>query len=156
MAKPLTSIQGEAQVEKAPVLAEMEDVDLYLDNVSDKVVECRERGRHLYESSRTSLVFVDVTSDDLFVRIRKCRCCELAARRELWQAVQVPGRRGEYRYELVVATTTYSVSATGENYAAPSGQGRITARMVAKSLVSKAFHNVSKAEMKRRIRTAQK
>lgn len=156
MAKLLTSIQGEAEGDKPPVLAEMGDVDLYLDNVSDKVIECRERGRHLYESSKTSLVFVDVTSDDLFVRIRECRCCGLAARRELWQAVQVPGRRGEIRYELVVANTVYKVSATGENYAAPSGQGRITARMVAQSLVSKAFHNVSKTEMKRRIRIAQK
>jgi hypothetical protein len=39
------SIQGEQQQDTGLVTASDEDVDLYIDRVSDEVLACRERGR---------------------------------------------------------------------------------------------------------------
>ncbi len=49
---PGLSIQGEQQRESGWVRASDEDVDLYVDRVSDEVLACRERGRHLFPTIR--------------------------------------------------------------------------------------------------------
>lgn len=65
---PLRSIQGEQQ-EIGRVRASQDDVDRYVDRVSDEVLTCRERGRHLFPAIReTGMQFTEVDNDGLFVR----------------------------------------------------------------------------------------
>jgi hypothetical protein len=64
---------------------DLAEVDTYVDGVSDEVLACRERGRHIFPTIRQAgMVFVDVTDEGLLVRPLLCTCCRLARRVELW------------------------------------------------------------------------
>src|SRR5215216_3013331 len=75
------SIQGEQQRDSSWVRASDEDVDLYVDRVSDAVLACRERGRHLFPTIRDAGIhFTGVDDDGLFLRRLVCTCCDLAVK----------------------------------------------------------------------------
>jgi hypothetical protein len=132
------SIQGEQQQETGWVRASDEDVDLYVDRVSDEVLACRERGRHLFPTIRQAgIQFVDVDSDGLFVRRLTCTCCELAVKVEKWEGVR---QRGRTRFHLVASHLEYQAGRDGQTYLAPTGRGRMTPRQIGDSVASKALH----------------
>ncbi|WP_139324236.1 MULTISPECIES: hypothetical protein [unclassified Pseudonocardia] len=97
-----TSIQGEQQAEAGYVRASDADVDLYVDRVSDEVLACRERGRHLFPTIREAGIhFTGVDDDGLLLRRLTCTCCTLAVRVEKWEgpvvAVSARGSIGSPR-----------------------------------------------------------
>ena len=133
------SIQGEQQASyDAPLWMDDGEVDKYVDSVSEKVLECRERGRHWFPSIREAgMVFNDVTDDGLLIRTLKCKCCGLVQRLEYWEVV---GRGKSTRYVFVTARPDYSlVGADGERYTAPPGGGRIKPRQIRNSLATAAL-----------------
>jgi hypothetical protein len=137
----LRSIQGEHQPEAGWVRASDEDVDDYVDRVSDEVLACRERGRHLFPTIRAAgMQFTDVDSAGLFVRRLTCTCCGLAIRVEKWEAV---GRGRNLRFQRVTSHVEYQTGADGQSYLAPSGRGRMTPRQIADSVASKALQGQS-------------
>jgi hypothetical protein len=148
VAATIVSIQGERQQQlQGTQLMELSEVDRYVDSVSDEVLACRERGRHLFPSIRTAgIQFVDVTDDGLLVRRLLCQCCQLAERVEYWQAT---GRGVNTRYAPVSATNNYLIGPDGERYLGPSGRGRMTPKMVRNSLASSALQGQT-AEMVRK------
>lgn len=146
-----TSIQGEL-LGADPTTWHMDegDVDLYVDEASPEVIECRERGRHLWPSTReVGIVFTDVDDLGLFVRRLKCKCCGLAYRNEKWDAVK---RGGTWRYVLVGANVVYKTGAKGEQYLAPAGRGHLTSKLVKSSLASKALSGESPAAMRKQLK----
>jgi hypothetical protein len=117
----LSSVQGEQQPDTAWVRATDEDVDLYVDAVSDEVLACRERGRHLFPTiGQAGIQFTEVDNDGLFIRRVACTCCHLAERVEKWQGI-ARGRRT--RFERVASHLDYRTGADGQTYLAPSGRG---------------------------------
>jgi hypothetical protein len=144
---PLSSIQGEQQQETGWVRASDDDVDQYVDRVSDEVLACRERGRHLFPTIRASgMQFTDVDSAGLFVRRLTCTCCGLAVRVEKWEGV---GRGRKIRFRRVAAHVEYQSGPEGETYLAPSGRGRMTPRQIADSVASKALQGQSLTELRK-------
>jgi hypothetical protein len=145
------SIQGERESQLAgPVLMEIADVDKYVDGVTDEVLACRERGRHLFPSIREGgITFVDVTEDGLFVRRLLCTCCRLAQRVELWEGT---GRGKNTRFVPVSASVTYLRGPRGERYLGPQGRGRMTPKMVRNSLASRALQGQSLSELRKQAR----
>jgi hypothetical protein len=150
------SIQGERERDtSAPVLMDLAEVDQYVDNSSDDVLACRERGRHIFPSIRQAgITFIDVTDDGLLVRQLLCTCCQLAQRIELWETT---GRGRSTRYVPVSASINYLRGPNGERYLGPQGHGRMTPKMVRNSLASLALHGQSAAtirkEAKQRAKT---
>jgi hypothetical protein len=145
------SIQGErARNAAAPLLMDLGEVDNYVDNVSDEVLACRERGRHIFPSIREAgMVFVDVTEDGLLVRPLLCTCCQLARRVELWDTV---GRGQATRYVPVTASIEYLRGPNGERYLGPQGRGRMTPKMVRNSLASRVLGGQSPAAVRKQAR----
>lgn len=144
---PLPSIQGEQQQEAGRVRASDEDVDLYVDRVSDEVLACRERGRHLFPTIRQAGIhFTDVDRDGLFVRRLICNCCELAVKVEKWEGIK-RGRR--VRFQRVASHLEYRTGADGQTYLAPSGRGHMTPRQIADSVASKALQGQSLAALRK-------
>lgn len=138
MATTMVSIQGERQqhLQETPLM-ELSEVDRYVDSVSEEVLACRERGRHLFPSIRAAgIQFVDVTDDGLLVRRLLCQCCRLAERVEYWEATE---RGAKTRYAPVSATNNYLVGSDGERYLGPRGRGRMTSKMIRNSLASSAL-----------------
>lgn len=141
------SIQGEQQQETGWVRASDEDVDLYVDRVSDEVLACRERGRHLFPTIRQAGIhFTDVDRDGLFLRRLTCTCCGLAVRVEKWEGVR---QRGRTRFHRVVSNLEYKTNADGQSYLAPSGRGHMTARQIGDSVASKALQGHSLAALRK-------
>jgi hypothetical protein len=135
------SIQGEQQHDAGWVRASDEDVDLYVDRVSDEVLACRERGRHLFPTIRQAGIhFSAVDEEGLFVRRLVCTCCELAVKVEKWEGVRLG--RGT-RFGRVASHLEYRVGSDGQSYLAPSGRGHMTARQVGDSVASKALQGQS-------------
>jgi hypothetical protein len=111
----LPSIQGEQQQENGRVRASQADVDRYVDRVSDEVLACRERGRHLFPAIREAgIEFTDVDDDGLFVRRLRCTCCELAVKVEKWEGVK---RGRNVRFQRV-AYSVASKALQGQSLAA--------------------------------------
>lgn len=157
MTATLTSIQGERQaLTQTTPMMDIGDVDSYVDGVSDDVLACRERGRHLFPSIRqVGVKFIDVTEDGLLVRRLTCQCCHLAERVELWEGT---GRGTSTRYAPVTATIDYLRGPNGERYLGPQGRGRMTPRMVRNSLASRALAGQSVAAVRKeaKLRAAQR
>jgi hypothetical protein len=131
------SIQGEQQRDIDWIRASDEDVDLYVDQVSDDVLICRERGRHLFPSIRQAGIhFSDVDADGLLIRRLVCTCCALAVRVEKWEGTR---QRGRTRFSRVVSQLEYRTGDEGQIYLAPSGRGRMTPRQIGDSVASKAL-----------------
>lgn len=132
------SIQGEQQQETGWVRASEEDVDLYVDRVSDEVLACRERGRHLFPTIRQAGIhFTAVDDDGLLIRRLTCTCCELAVKVEKWEGFRGAGRRTRFR--RVSSNLEYRTGADGQTYLAPSGRGHMTPRQIGDSVASKAL-----------------
>lgn len=143
----LKSIQGFTQdaIDDAVFMSDG-DVDAYLREASDAILVCRERGRHLYPSTRDAGVrFTAITDEGLLVRQVWCTSCGLAERREFWET---RGRGTSLRYFPVDSKTVYHQGAHGERYLAPTGQGRMTPKMVRGALVSQALSGQSLASVK--------
>jgi hypothetical protein len=129
------------------IKASDEDVDLYVDRVSDEVLACRERGRHLFPSIRQSGIhFSDVDSDGLLIRRVSCTSCQLAVRVEKWEGAR---QRGRNRFSRVASTLEYRTGREGETYLAPSGRGRMTTRQIGDSIASKALQGQSLAALRK-------
>lgn len=131
------SIQGEQQQETGRVRASDEDVDLYVDGVSDEVLACRERGRHLFPTIRQAGIhFNGVDRDGMLLRRLVCTCCTLAVKVEKWEGVRAGGRT---RFRRVASNLEYRTGNDGEVYLAPSGRGHMTPRQIGDSVASKAL-----------------
>lgn len=148
----LPSIQGEQQQEAGWVRASDEDVDQYVDRVSDEVLACRERGRHLFPTIRQAGInFSGVDDDGLFVRRLTCTCCALAVKVEKWEGV----RRGrQVRFQRVASHLEYRIGVDGQSYLAPSGRGHMTPRQIADSVASKALQGQSLAALRKAAQRA--
>lgn len=143
----LSSIQGEQQETMGRIRAADADVDRYVDDVSDEVLACRERGRHLFPSTRTvGMTFTDVDDEGLFVRRLACTCCELAVRVEKWEGAQ-RGRR--VRFRRVSSNLEYRTGKSGNSYLAPSGVGYMTPRQISDSLASKELQGHSLSALRK-------
>ena len=153
----LPSIQGEQQADTGRTRAADEDVDRYVDRVSDAVLACRERGRHLFPATRDAgMEFTGIDNDGLFLRRLTCTCCQLAVRVEKWEGTQ-RGRR--LRFQRVASHLEYHTGNDGQTYLAPTGQGHMTPRQIADSVASKALQGHSLAALRKaakRPRTQQK
>lgn len=145
------SIQGEQQAGQiAMVLMGDDDVDAYVNSVSDAVIACRERGRHLYPPMRsTGLVFTEITDDGLFVRRLECMCCHLVDRVEFWE---VRGSGKNRRYVPVYARPDYKRGPNGERYLAKSGNGRMTAKMVRSAIASQILQGTTPSTLMKQIK----
>lgn len=145
----LPSKQQEQQPQTAASRAPQEEVDSYVDRVTDEVVACRQRGRHLWPAMRVQdQPFSAVDEHGLFVRRLTCTCCELAVRVEKWEAT---GRGRRARLQLVAAHLEYITGSEGQTYLAPSGRGRMTPRQVADSVASKALQGQSLAALRKSL-----
>jgi hypothetical protein len=147
------SIQGEQQESTGGyVRASDEDVDLYVDRVSDAVIACRERGRHLFPTIRQAGIrFTDVDRDGLLVRRLTCTCCDLAVKVEKWEGVR---DRGRTRFARVASTLEYRTGDNGEIYLAPSGRGHMTPRQIGDSVASKALSGQTLTQLRKDARAA--
>ena len=148
------SIQGEQQKDPGFVQASDEDVDLYVDRVSDEVLACRERGRHLFPSIRQAGIhFSGVDETGLLVRRVTCTSCGLAVRVEKWEGSR---RRGRTRFQRVASSLEYKTGRDGETYLAPSGRGRMTPRQIGDSVASKALEGQSLTALRKAARVNSK
>lgn len=137
-AESTPSIQGEQQSETGWTRASDADVDLYVDRVSDEVLACRERGRHLFPTIRQAGIhFTGVGDDGLLLRRLTCTCCELAVKVEKWEGFRTGGRRTRFR--RVASSLEYRTGTNGQTYLAPSGRGHMTPRQIGDSVASKAL-----------------
>lgn len=131
------SIQGEQQEDQGWQRASDQDVDLYVDRVSDEVLACRERGRHLFPTIRQAGIhFTAVDDEGLLVRRLTCTCCELAVKVEKWEGAR-RGRRT--RFQRVSSSLEYRTGPEGQTYLAPTGRGHMTPRQIGDSVASKAL-----------------
>lgn len=145
----LPSIQQEQQPTNGSGRAADEDVDAYVDRVSEAVLACRQRGRHLWPPMKLQdQPFTAIDDDGLFVRRLTCTCCELAVRVERWEGTK-RGRRA--RFQLVASRLEYLTGPDGETYRAPSGGGRLTPRQIADSVASKAMQGQSLAALRKTL-----
>lgn len=145
----LPSIQGEQQQETGWSRASDDDVDHYVDRVSDEVLACRERGRHLFPTIRQAgMDFTEVDDDGLFLRRLNCTCCGLAVRIEKWEGTK-RGRR--VRFQLVASRLEYRTGDDGQTYLAPAGQGHMTARAIRDSVASKALKDQSLSALRKAL-----
>ncbi|WP_226360755.1 hypothetical protein [Pseudonocardia sp. ICBG1142] len=148
-ASVVRSIQGEQAARSAGVRprASDDDVDAYVDGVSDEVLACRERGRHLFPTIRQAGIhFTGVDETGLLLRRLRCGCCRLAVKVEKWEGAQVGGRT---RFRRVASSLEYRVGADGEQYLAPSGAGFMTPRQVGDAIASKALSGATLAALQR-------
>lgn len=144
------SIQGEQQETTGPVRAAEADIDRYVDGVSDEIIACRERGRHLFPSTReVGMTFTDVDRDGLFIRRLTCTCCELAVRVEKWEGTQ---RRRRVRFQRVASHLEYKTGEDGQTYLAPPGVGYMTPRQISDSVASKALQGQTVAELRKAVK----
>lgn len=146
----IRSIQGEQELVKAATSTyremKVDEVDDYVRKASDGVVACRERGRHLYESTRHGgVMFTEVDDDGYLIRRLRCTCCELVDRIERWRTVR---EHGQLRYRFEDSRPHYRTD-TDERYLAPSGNGHIRPRTVREALVTEALSGMSVAEVKK-------
>ncbi|WP_093088323.1 hypothetical protein [Pseudonocardia oroxyli] len=151
----MLSIQGEQQEDRQGyVRASDEDVDLYVDGVSDEVIMCRERGRHLFPTiQQAGIRFAEVDGDGLFIRRLVCTCCDLAVRVEKWEGAR---RGGRTRFARVASSLEYRTGAKGEVYLAPAGRGHMTPRQIGDSVASKALAGQSLAELRKTLKAEAK
>ncbi|SDF15689.1 hypothetical protein [Pseudonocardia oroxyli] len=155
-ASSVLSIQGEQQADQQQgyVRASDEDVDLYVDGVSDEVIMCRERGRHLFPTIRQAGIrFAEVDGDGLFIRRLVCTCCDLAVRVEKWEGAR---RGGRTRFARVASSLEYRTGAKGEVYLAPAGRGHMTPRQIGDSVASKALAGQSLTELRKTLKAEAK
>lgn len=144
------SIQGEQHKDMGFIQASDEDVDLYVDRVSDEVLACRERGRHLFPSIRQAGIHFSAVDDTgLLIRRLTCTSCGLAVRVEKWEGAR---RRGRTRFQRVASSLEYRTGRDGEVYLAPSGRGRMTPRQVGDSIASKALEGQSLTALRKAAR----
>lgn len=143
------SIQQEQQPTTGSGRAPDEEVDSYVDRVSDDVLACRQRGRHLWPAMRVhDQPFTAIDENGLFVRRLTCTCCGLAVRAERWEGMK-RGRRA--RFQLISSHLEYVTGSDGQTYLAPSGGGRMTPRQIADSVASKAMQGQSLAALRKSL-----
>ncbi|MEV4644834.1 hypothetical protein [Saccharopolyspora sp. NPDC049357] len=141
------STQGEQHQETGYIKASDEDVDLYVDRVTDEVLACRERGRHLFPTIRQAGIhFSEIDSDGLFIRRLTCTCCELAVKVEKWEGTR---QRGRTRFHRVASQLEYRTGQDGQTYLSPTGRGRMTPRQIGDSVASKALAGQSLAALRK-------
>jgi hypothetical protein len=146
------SIQGEQQQDTGYIRASDEDVDLYVDRVSDEVLACRERGRHLFPTIRQAGIhFTEVDDEGLFVRRLTCTCCQLAVKVERWEGVR---QRGRTRFHRVASNLEYRTGPDGQTYLATAGRGRMTTRQIGDSVASKALEGQTLAALRKATKAA--
>ena len=142
------SIQGEQQAETGWNRASDSDVDQYVDRVSDEVLACRERGRHLFPTIRQAGInFTGVDDDGLLLRRLTCTCCQLAVKVEKWEGFRGAGRRTRFR--RVASNLEYRTGPDGQTYLAPAGRGHMTPRQIGDSVASKALSGQTLAALRR-------
>jgi hypothetical protein len=157
---PSRSIQGEQQETRASAtLMNQAEVDRYVDSADDRVLTCRERGRHPFPSIREAgLRFEGVSSDGLLIRRIQCPSCGLARRMEFWDVRQKGNRIT--RCELVEARTEYKTErltdGTVRSYTAPPGHGRITPKQVRNAVGTSALAGHSYRNLIRAARKAER
>lgn len=148
------SIQGEQQQDTGWVKASEEDVDLYVDRVTDEVLACRERGRHLFPTIRQAGIhFSGVDDDGLLLRRLVCTCCQLAVRVEKWEGAR---RGGRTRFQRVASGLEYRTGVDGQEYLAPSGRGHMTPRQIGDSVASKALSGQTLSSLRKAAERVQK
>ena len=134
------SIQGEQQEAiKVNLWASDAEVQAYIDRTPDEVLECRERGRHLFPGIRRGMIFSGVTSSGLMIRRVGCVVCQYqepsplagmprVIRIETWD---VRHHRGTItRCDLAGAYTAYR----DPSYLGKKGQGRIKPKQIRNEL----------------------
>lgn len=130
------SIQGE-QTERAETvwLTPME-VDQYVDDQDDDVLECRMSMRHDFPKPRRgqSPPFTGVSPEGMLVARMLCRRCKMAVRVEQWQGER---RGNETRYYVHSRHLEYVKNPEGKTYSAKTG-GRMTPRQIEESVMTAA------------------
>jgi hypothetical protein len=147
-ATPLRSIQGEqARGDWVDIVGPMDtgDVDAYVDAATPGILKCRERGRHDWPLIRDGIHFTDYLDDGLFLRRLRCPTCECAERVETWESYRI-GRRTRYR---PIASRVWYPGR--EQYVAPAGRGRLSAKLVRESMASAALSGLSPNALRAQI-----
>jgi hypothetical protein len=144
------SIQGEIEkIVQETLWADQAEVDVFVEKVSETVLACRERGRHLFPVARKStLHFTRVDEFGRLVREMRCECCALVVRVEHWEEV---GRGRSRRFTLVGKTLRYETGAGGERYTLPPGHGRIKPRQVQESVMQLALDGLTLSEIRKQL-----
>lgn len=139
------SISGERQLKNAHLSMDQGDVDQYVANATDSIVECRESG-HRFQSVRSGVVFTGVDDDGMLIRRLPCTRCACVERLEHW----MPYRQGrQTRYRCEHKTLVYKEGPNGERYVAPSGHGRMTRQQLRDSLMTNALNGHTLSEIRK-------
>lgn len=137
------SIVGEQQAQ--PTEMDQGDVDQYVSNATDAIVQCRESG-HRFNSVRNGVVFTGVDGDGMLIRELPCTQCECVKRVEHWMPYK-QGRQTRYRCEH--RTLVYGTGPNGERYIAPAGHGRMTRQQIRDSLMTNALNSFTLSEIRK-------
>ena len=155
------SIQGEQQeaVQLALVMPQ-EDVDKYISTVDDLIIQCRERGRHMFMSVRKGgLRFEGQNEEGLLIRRERCSCCQLAVKVELWD-VRHNARNKVTRCELVTSRVEYRTehlpNGNVRRYPAPSGRGRVYSKAVRNAVGTAALAGMSYTELLKTVKKTER
>lgn len=146
MSNQQLSVQGEQQAAvQANLWATEAEVQAYIEKVSDEVLECRERGRHLFPGIRRGMTFNAVDqATGLMVRRVGCVVCQYpeghvlagmprVVRVELWD---VRHNRGVVtRCTLSKAYTAYR----DPSYLGQKGKGRMKPKQIRNELGTQMF-----------------
>lgn len=148
----LPSIQGEGHQRPQPEPLTVQEVDSYVDNHSDGIVDCR-AGDHAFPRPRRGVLveFDGVDEDDNLVVHKECTSCGCAVRREVWMATY-DRRTKEWRYERISKSLTYQKNKQGETYLLPPGTGRGRKTQFQESLMTKAMQGQSPAAIRKQLR----
>lgn len=151
----ILSTQGEQQARQQRAATEFlteSEVDEYADTHSDEVNECRMTRNHPFPPPRRGVLasFVGKDAAGLYISHTDCPRCKCAYRVEKWEPPQ--GRRG--RWHKVSRTVQYRTGPNGEKYNPPPGTGRIKPLMLQESVMNAAMQGVTKAEIDRMIKEA--
>jgi hypothetical protein len=146
----LPSIQGEGYQRPEPEPLSAQEIDAYVDNHSQGVVDCRAKRSHDYPSPRGVAEFddYDEATGNLIAHYT-CARCGCAVRREVWTAERT-GRK--WRYAFIAATTIYQKNTRGETYLLPPGSGRSKPSQYRESLMTKAMTGQSPAAIRKQLR----
>ena len=161
MSNQQLSIQGEQQAAREVLWASDKDVDGYVGETPDEILECRERGHRFEGIKRTlarleagvplSRIFARVDAKTgMFVRLVGCDGCRnpdnglaRVMKTELWQITQY---RGKIKDASVVASWPIYVD---PDYL--SKNGRMKRKQISKSIATTAFRGQSFKDLRKEI-----
>lgn len=127
----LTSIQGEQQKARAQRYdAEIEDIEDYVSNAPDEILECRE-DVHRFPTTRSGITFTSKESG-FYIREVTCTRCGRAVRRETWTT---RGTGQNRRWEMVDRGLRY-IKVDGISYLAKPKSGRMPKRKIRNAWVT--------------------